>query len=323
MFNWGFIGSGTICYHTSKQMKKSNKHNIVAVYSRTFSHAEKFAKTVNATPYNTIEEFFSNKRIEGIYIGTPHSSHYKYAKMALEKGIPVLLEKTFTLSYESSLELIKIAREHNTYICEAMWTWFAPSSLTVKDWINENRIGKPLLMKSNFCVPNLVRPKERIYNPLYGGGSLLDLGVYPIAYAYNLFGYPNEIIATAKMKNSIDVDCKVIFKYNSGLVCELFSSLNKIGTCSTIIKGEKGTIKIPAPMHCGRKAYLKGNKKIKYRDSYPYGLYENEFSIVADEIKQEKKESLYIPFQSTLDVMKIIEEVKKQIGLVYNEANSL
>ena len=76
-------------------------------------------------------------------------------------------------------------------------------------------------------------------------------------------------------------------------------------------------------MHCSRKAYLKGKEKVKYHDSYPYGLYENEFTLVAEEIKQEKKESMYVPFQSTLDVMKIIEQIKKQIGLSYDEANSL
>lgn len=323
MFNWGFIGSGTICKHTSKQMLKSGKHKISCVWSRTYTHACEFANSVGAKAYETLEELLNDKTIDGIYIGTPHSSHFKYAKLALERGIPVLVEKAFTLSYQSSLKLLEIAKEHNTYICEAMWTWFAPSSLTVKNWIKENKIGKPLLMKSNFCVPNLFRPKERIYNKLYGGGSLLDLGIYPIAYAYNLFGYPDDIKATARMKNGVDLECNIKLTYKSGLVCELRSAIDRLGSCSTTIIGEEGRIKIPAPMHCSRKAILKGKEKIRYHDSYPFGLYENEFTLVSEEIKQEKKESSYVPFSSTLDVMKIIEEIKKQIGLSYDEANSL
>ena len=120
MFNWGFIGSGTICRNTSKQMLKSGKHKIVGVYSRTFSKAKAFADKVGATAYETLDELLNDKNIQGIYVGTPHSSHFKYAKAALEKGIPVLCEKSFTLSYESSLKLIEIAKEHNTYICEAI-----------------------------------------------------------------------------------------------------------------------------------------------------------------------------------------------------------
>lgn len=172
-------------------------------------------------------------------------------------------------------------------------------------------------------MPNLFRPKERLINPLYGGGSLLDLGIYPIAYAYNLFGYPKEIKATGRFKNGVDLDCKIQLIYENNLVCELYSAIDRLGSCSTTIYGDKGRIKIPAPMHRSRKAILKTKEGLRYHDFYPYGLYENEFTLVAEEIKQEKKESSYIPFQSTLDVMKIIEEIKKQIGLSYDEDKSL
>lgn len=302
---------------------KSGNHKVVAVYSRTFSRAKKFAYSLDAKTYDNIEDFFKDENIQGVYIGTPHSSHYKYTKMALERGIPVLCEKAFTLSYESSLKLIELATQHNTYLCEAMWTWFSPSSLMVKNWINTNAIGKPLKMKSNFCVPNIGRPRERVISARYGGGSLLDLGVYPIAYAYNLFGYPDKIEATARMKNGVDLDCKVKFIYNSGLECELYSAIDRLGTCSTTIIGEEGRIKVPAPMHCSRRAKLRAHNRVNYRDQYPYGLYDNEFTIVASEIEQEKKESSYVPFKSTLDIMMIIEEIKKQIGLSYDEDNTL
>lgn len=322
MFSWGYIGSGSICKTTSKQILKSGKHQIVGVYSRTYSRALKFAKSLNAIAFKTVEELLDDKRIQGIYIGTPHSSHYKYAKLCLERGIPVLVEKAFTLSYEKANELIELAKKNNTYICEAMWTWFAPSSLKVKNWISEGKIGKPLLMKSNFCVPNFFR-SQRVFDARYGGGSLLDLGIYPIAYAYNLFGYPDKIEAKARMKNGVDYECKITFVYNSGTTCELRSAIDKLGSCSTTIIGDKCRLIIPAPMHCSRKAFIRGNIREKYLDKYHYGLYENEFTLVAQEIEQEKKESCYIPFKSTLEIMKIIEEIKLQIGLSYDEDNCL
>ena len=98
MFNWGFIGSGTICKHTSKQMLKSGKHKISCVWSRTYAHAREFANNVGAKAYETLEELLNDKTINGIYIGTPHSSHFKYAKLALERGIPVLVEKALPIS---------------------------------------------------------------------------------------------------------------------------------------------------------------------------------------------------------------------------------
>lgn len=319
MFNWGFIGSGSICYTTSKELLKNKNHKIIGVYSHTFSHCKKFADKVGATPYKNIEDLLNNKKIDAIYIATPHALHFKYANLALEHKIPVLVEKAFTLSYKSSLKLIEIAKANNTYICEAMWTWFANSSLKVKEWIENNQVGRPILMKSNFNIFNLLNPKNRVINNNLGGGSLLDLGVYPIAYAYNLFGYPDEIKAKAKLKNDVDYNCKIQFKYKNGLVCNLESAIDHIGSCSTIIIGEKGRIKIPFPMHHSKKAFLSNGKKVKYIDDYKFGLYENEFNLVSQEIKQEKKESNFIPFKSTLDIMRIIDEIKQQIGLTYKD----
>lgn len=314
---WGFIGSKGITVTVANDIKNNKDQEIVSVYSPNFKHCEEFAKKFNCIPCKSFEELVETG-VEAIYVGTPHSYHYLYAKKALEKGIPVLCEKSFTLNLKSSEELFEIAKKNNTYLVEAMWTWFNPTANKVREWINDGKIGKCISFSGDFSIPSLYFvPKKRLYDVSKGGGALYDLGVYPVTYAYALFGYPDKIIAKGKIKNNVDNWNDIIFEYKNGLKCHITSAISKFGHCSVKIIGEKGTIKVPFMFHEARKATLKGEQKEVFKDKEKINLYEREFVLTSKEINDGLKESNYVPMKQTLDVMKIMEEVKKQIGLNY------
>lgn len=312
-FRWAYVGSGNIANQTARQIVKGD-NIIAAVYSRNFEKASAFAKKYSATAFGDFDKMLNYQNIDAVYIATPHTSHVEYAKKAMEKGIPVLCEKPVGVSLDDVNALVNSARKNDVYFCEAMWTWFSEVALTVKKWVQSGEIGKIKEVTINYAFPGFVMGKNsRVLMPETAGGALLDVGIYPITYCYNLFGEPENIICNGEIKNGIDYSETVILEYD-GFRCTLNMSLYKLKE-NAIIKGEKGEISLPVFFHMASKAILKNeNGKQIFRGKTDYLT---EFSSVAKEIQDGKKESDFIPFSSTLATMKIMDECRRQMNLKY------
>lgn len=311
-FKWAYIGSGNIAYSTARSILKGN-HEITAVYGRTKEKVEKFAKRVGATAYDDFDACVSADNVDAVYIATPHTSHLEYALRAMELGKPVLCEKPVAVTTSDVEVMVAKAKECDVYLAEAMWTWFSDVALTVKKWVQGGEIGEIKDVVIDYAFPGLMMSKDsRVLTPQTAGGALLDIGIYPITYCYNLFGYPNSIICNGTIKNGIDVKETVILDYGS-FKATLNMSLSELKEgCK--IKGTKGEIKLPM-FHMASRAILKSGFKRKiFRGKTDYNT---EFTRVAEEITNGIKESKFIPFQSTIDCMKIMDECRKQMNLVY------
>lgn len=310
---WVYIGSGSIASKTADSILKG-EHEIVSVYSRNFEKAQKFAKAHKATAYRTSKEAILHSGADAVYIATPHTSHKQYAMEALNLKMPVLCEKPVGVAQRDVEELIECAKQNDTYLAEAMWTWFSDVAITVRDWIHSGEIGEILSASIYFQFPGLLKPKDsRVRLPETAGGALLDVGIYPITYCYNLFGYPDKIECKGEISGGIDISEDIILTYGN-CKCDLHSSLKGIREDCTII-GTKGTIKLPSFFHMSNKAVLtneKGKKVFKGTTDYL-----TEFTRAAEEFKSGLKKSNYVPLSSTLDCMKIMDECRRQINLVY------
>lgn len=312
-FRWAYIGSGGIAKSTAMNIKKGN-HRIVSVYSRTYEKAKAFAEKYDAQVFTTFEDAVNRDDVDGVYIATPHTSHVEYAVKAMKKGKPVLCEKPVGVSLKDVDILINTAKETNTYFCEAMWTWFSPVALTVKEWVQSGEIGEIKDVVINYAFPGIKMSKDsRVLTPETAGGALLDIGIYPITYCYNLFGVPKAIKCDGVVQNGIDISETVILDYGA-FKCTLNMSLCKLKeNCK--ITGEKGKISLPVFFHMASKAKLKNDKGRKvFRGKTDYIT---EFNCVANEIKEGKEESSYIPFEATRECMKIMDECRRQMKLVY------
>ncbi len=312
-FRWAYIGSGGIAKSTAMNIYKGN-HKIVSVYSRTFSKAKDFAEKHSAEAFEDFESAVNRDDVDGVYIATPHTSHVDYAVKAMKMGKPVLCEKPVGVSVKDVDILINTAKETNSYFCEAMWTWFSPVALKVKEWVQSGEIGDVKDVVINYAFPGIMMSKEsRVLMPETAGGALLDIGIYPITYCYNLFGVPKGIKCDGEIKDGIDVAETVILDYGS-FKCTLNMSLCKLKeNCK--ITGTKGSINLPVFFHMASKAILKkGICRKVFRGKTDYLT---EFNCVAEEIRQGKKESAYIPFEATRECMKIMDECRKQMNLVY------
>lgn len=320
-FNWCFIGCGKLAHTVAEQMKKHSGHKIVSCYTRDLDKCRAFGEKYGATAYNNASDAISAEGVDGVYVVTPHNAHHRFTKLALELGKPVLCEKAFTVTSEETEELIALAKEKNIYLCEAMWTWFSPSANKVKDWVDSGEIGK--VSGADFTYHMMsVNYAPRNSDPRRAGGALLNITVYPIAYAYRLFGYPTKIESVGKIVGGIDHGEEIKMTFAGGEVVNISASMvDTDGFEKMTIHGDRGKIKVPlyhasgiASLHRGlfnSRLYLSGGKL--------FNSYMDEFDKVAEEIRRGLTESEVYTLKFTLDIMKIMDEIREQIGLEYND----
>ena len=311
-FRWAYVGSGSIAKNTARSITAGN-HIITAVYSRNAAKAAEFAGKYDAHVFESFDEMLSDGNFDAVYIATPHTSHAEYSVRAMRAGKPMLCEKPAGINVGEIDRMIEASRENGVYFCEAMWTWFSDVAVTVKKRISEGAIGSIRKVRIDYAFPGVMMSKKsRLLMPETAGGALLDIGIYPITYCYNLFGYPQRIACKGTVKNSIDI-CETITLGYDGFDCTLCISLKKLKE-GCRITGTKGKINIPV-FHMAPLADIKsktGSENITGKTDYL-----TEFTRAAEEIKNGKTESAYIPHAATRDCMRIMDECRRQMNLVY------
>lgn len=304
----------------AKQLLKSGRHSVVSVWARSPKKVAGFASRFGAKAYPTLEEAAGAEDAEAVYVVTPHSVHYEHTLRALKLGKPVLTEKAFTINASQAEELALASKKSGTFLSEAMWTWFNPNVRWAAELARSGKYGKVKSIRAKLCFSDKIRAlfqkRPRFYDLHYGAGSLLDVGVYPIALAYLFLGKPDEIECEMKMWHGFDEYDRIILTYNGGTKCYLASSYRKIESETAVIEMENGKIVIPF-FHKARSArVISGGVTEKVR--LPGG-YVHEFDRLESDVREGRTESSVIPLECTLDIMRIMDECRKQNGFVYPE----
>ena len=311
-FRWSYVGSGSIAGNTARSITKGD-HEITAVYSRNIEKARAFASQYGAAVFESFDEMLEKGDFDAVYVATPHTSHAGYSVRAMQAGRPVLCEKPVGVNIKEVDRMLAASEENGVYFCEAMWTWFSDVARSVKKLVEEKRIGEIKSVKIDYAFPGVLMSKNsRLLMPETAGGALLDIGIYPITYCYNLFGYPESVACKGRVKGGIDISETVTLGYD-GFDCTLKMSLNRPGE-SCKIKGTKGEITIPV-FHAASLVNVKADGKrefVRGRTDYL-----TEFTRAAEEIKAGRTQSEYVPHRATRDCMLIMDECRKQLKLVY------
>jgi predicted dehydrogenase/sugar phosphate isomerase/epimerase len=313
-FRWAYIGSGAIAKSTSRQILRTTRHEIATVFSRNAEKRAAFASKVGARPAPTLEAAINDPAVDGVYIASPANSHAELTLRAIALGKPILLEKPFTVDHASAEQLFTLAKESDVYLAEAMWTWFSPVARQVRTWVNGGRIGDVKDVQVTIAL-GILPFVPRLKDASLVGGALLDLGIYGTSYAVNLFGVPDRIEATGEMKYGVDVDEEITFHYDSGPTVRIVISIVKSKGEMITINGTKGMIKVPG-FHGGGKAMLipgRGRRVVFHGN----GGYDNEFDLVAREMRAGCTESAYVTPQMTLDNLKVLDECRRLLGIRY------
>ena len=315
MFNWAFIGAGTLAKSVAREITASGRHRIAAVYTRNPEKCAAFAQQYGAFAAKSAEEAMTFSDVDGVYIVTPHTSHAEYALQALDLGKPVLCEKPVSTDARLTRAIIDRSHEKGVYFTEAMWTWFSPIANQVKAWLDAGEYGEIQKLSFTYHLKS-INYAPRVSDPKVAGGALLDVGVYPLTYAYRLLGKPESITCRGTLQGGIDTDEEILLTYADGKKVPIsVSILDCKGWEIMRLVGTKARTKLRF-YHTANQVRLcrfqSGNEQLK-----AYGGMLKEFDLVADEIKQGLKESAYVPHQATLDVMEMMDECRRQMGLVY------
>lgn len=314
-FKWAYLGCGDIARITAREVLASGKGEIVSVWNRTPERATTFAKTFGGTVYDTAQQAITAPGVEGVYIAVTADKHKEFMLMCIRHHKHVLCEKPFTVNAADAQEIFAAAKAEGVYVSEAMWTWHNATAMQVKSWISNGFAGAIQEVSCSYSFPMMkFSKKPRHFQPELIAGALLDIGVYCIRYCYELFGYPKEILCRGRLQNGFDLGERITLRYE-GFDANLVISRDENDGEFFEITGSKGTISVPM-FHMARKARLKGpGISAKLKDNSL--LYGNQFANVAEEIRSGAQESMLVPAQSTIDCLKILDECRKQMALIY------
>lgn len=318
--NIGILGTGKIAATMADTIEKMKGVRLYAVASREKVKADIFAgKHGCKKTYGSYEELAADKKIDLIYIATPHSEHFANAKMCIESGKPVLCEKAFTANAAQAKELIRLAEEKGVFITEAMWTRYMPMLTTIREVLGSGVIGEPKTLTANLGY--LINDIERLNSPALAGGALLDVGVYTLNFALMIFGNSIEKIISSctYTETGVDEQNSITLQYMDGRVAQLNSSMNAVSDRMGIIYGTKGYIIVENINNFESvSVYDEFHKKVGiYKCPKKISGYEYEVEASIKAIREHQLECAEMPHSEIIRVMKIMDELRKEWGIVY------
>lgn len=257
---WGILGAGQVARGFAQGLRAVPGAECAAVASRTPANAHSFAADFGfARVHAGYDALVRDPEVDVIYVATPHHRHLEDCLLCLEHGKAVLCEKPFTVNARQARQVIEAARRHKVFCMEAMWMRFVPAIRKAKELVDAGAIGEVRMLTADFGVANQFDPRSRFFDPNQGGGSLLDLGVYPLSLASMLLGEPERVTTQAAIGASgVDDQAAVLLGYPGGKLAVLSSSLRTWTPQEAVIMGSRGRIRIHPPFYCPTRLTITG-----------------------------------------------------------------
>lgn len=317
---WGIIGLGNIAHKFAKDLSQIEDAQLYAVASRSQEKADVFASEYQAEKaYNSYEDLVLDTNVDAVYIATPHALHKENTLLCLKYKIPVLCEKPFAMDSKEVNEMITAAKAHDTLLMEALWTYFLPHYQHVLKLIEAHTYGALLKLEADFGFYRAFDNNSRLFNKSLGGGSLLDIGIYPIFAALSTLGTPKDIEAEATFfENGADSSCNMIFNYKNGNKAYLKSSLLEDLPTEAIFQFEKAYVKINRQFHAPSTIAIESEGKSETLDfGYSSIGYRYEIIHFNDLIRNNQKESPVMSHDFSKIIINTLDSIRKIINLNY------
>lgn len=322
---WGIIGPGKIARKFAEAIPLAGNAVLHAVASRDALRSSQFAKAHGAAKwYDDYEQLAADPDIDAIYVATPHAFHTENTLLCLGHGKPVLCEKPMALNRKQVQQMVNASQQNNTFLMEAMWTRFLPMVEKVLEILKEGRIGTVKYVRGDFGFYNPFDPQSRLFNISLGGGSVLDIGVYPLFLCLAVLGKPDHITATGKLApTGADETCLAVLQYDSSAIASAFSTVGAFTSLTAEIGGTEGTITIPS-------AWYKNNTFTLHRISeekqtFTFDPVINGFEYQIREVmrclEQNLTESSAMSHDFSLLLSETMDIIRERIGVRYPEAD--
>jgi predicted dehydrogenase len=318
---WGILGTGWIaeCFTTDLI---ENGFTVSAVGSRAQDTAEEFATRFGvSTAHGSYEALAADPNVDVIYVSTPHPFHASGARLALEHGKHVLVEKPFTLNEAEARDLADLAAARGLVVLEAMWTRWLPHMLRIHEILAEGTLGEVRTVFADHNQHVAENPEGRMYAPELGGGALLDLGIYPVSFAVDVLGLPATVSAiSSPTATGVDRQTAMQFGYEDGRQAVLHCALDTAGPNTADILGTRGRI------HLDTVWYTPTSFTVYDNDQQVVERYESSVTSRGMQYQAWALEQIVdagaisgaeLPIEQSVAIMGVLDTVRNQIGLRY------
>lgn len=318
---WGILGTGFIAALQTRDLL-DNGFTVQAVGSRSAGSSRAFCDKFGiAAAHSSYEDLVADPDVDIVYVATPHVFHYANALLALNAGKHVLVEKAFTINAGEAQEIVDLAAAKGLVALEAMWTRFLPHMARLREIVADGTLGevRKVVASHNQDLPK--DPAHRLNDPALGGGALLDLGIYPISFAFDVFGAPQTILANAAMTaTGVDRQTAAIFEYADGQQAIVDCALDTAGNNRAVIIGTKGWIEIDSVWY-NPVPFTRYDTSDNVLERFDQPVNGRGMQYQAAELEQLVREGAtegsLLPPSESVAIMAAMDEIRRQVGLTY------
>ena len=338
MINWGILGTGMIARALAVSMQDSTGSQLKAVASRSIEKAEKFGEKYDCSAVEGYENLLNDSEIDAIYVATPHDSHFDLTLAALKAKKSVLCEKPMTLNSTETMVLIEAARENEVLLMEAFMYRTHPQTDKIRELVKEEFKDNPITIEASFGFSAQVPEEHRLVNPELGGGSIMDIGCYPMSMSRMIIGeqngkpFSNPVAIEAKGELSsrgVDLNATAKLSFDNGSKALISSAINKPLKNSVLIANEEKSIYVAEPWQCGeqnnRQSQIIYKRKGREDEVIDFkeekGVFTYEIDHFVSLLNQEKKQSEKISHADSHGNMVWLDAWRKNIGVYYSADN--
>ncbi|MBT8264769.1 MAG: Gfo/Idh/MocA family oxidoreductase [Muriicola sp.] len=317
---WGIIGLGNIAQKFAQDLALVEDGELVAIASRSMSKALNFNKEFHVmNVFDSYEELFECATVDVVYIATPHTEHMNWAILAMQNGKHVLCEKPMGVNGKQLSQMLETAKKQKVFLMEALWSRFNPTIRKIKEIVDEGGLGALEYIHADFAFYALDRAQEgRLLNPNLAGGSLLDIGIYPVFLTYLLLGVPDKITARSSFhETGAEIQTSMMFDYKNAHAV-LYSGLTSNSRMQATVSGTKGAVFIDPRWH-ETEGYTIVNDTEEEHISLPkLGKgYTYEINEVHECIRNNKLESELWSHANSMELIEILDAIRKQLGISF------
>ncbi|MFB7893779.1 Gfo/Idh/MocA family protein [Microbacterium sp. NPDC056044] len=318
---WGILGPGGIARAFTSDLRTAGL-DVAAVGSRRRETAEAFAADF-AIPHahGSYEELVADPNVDIVYIATPHPVHAENALLALEAGKHVLVEKAFTLNAAEAAAVRDAAAERGLLAMEAMWTRYLPHMVRIRELVESGALGEIRAVTADHTQRLPSDPAHRINALELGGGALLDLGIYPVSFAWDILGEPLSIAAAARIGDAgSDTEVATIMTHASGALSTSISTSRGAGPNTATIIGTDARIDIDSVWYQATSFRLVGPDGTvieEYRSDIDGRGMQYEALAAERYLAEGRTDSDVLPIDETVAIMATLDEIRDLVGVRY------
>lgn len=320
---WGVLAPGGIAATMVQSLQRFTRQRVVAVGSRTQARASEFADLFGIErAHGSYEALVADPGVDAVYVASPHSHHREHALLALAAGKHVLVEKAFTRNAAEAREVVDAARSAGLACVEAMWTRFLPSTDIVRQVLASGMLGEVETFSADHGQWFAFDRSSRLFAPELAGGALLDLGIYPVSYAWFVLGAPASVVARGTLAaTGVDRQVSAVLGYDGPAQAVVSTTLAARTPTVATISGSEGRLELPGPFYApGPVRWVARTGEVA--ESAPPAIQGHmglcfEAAHLAQLVADGATESPLLPLAETVSIMETLDDIRAQVGVRY------